>query len=132
MNKLTLTSILTLLLICGTMLYGQQHDANKYDLEKDNYYVWSGFSDFEKSAYTRGYLAGAVATAWLIAFESGHADLLRFVEDRIPEYSVGEFRVGMDWIYEDPQTHEIPMYRILLNFEALLERRRDIYRKTGK
>lgn len=134
MKKRTLlfTTLLTLSFICGTIAYAQQHPSYRYDIEKDNYYVWSTWTEFQKDMFLLGYIQGAYAMACEVAFASGYPDLLNMVNDKLPTYKVKEYRVSVDWIYDMAEVRKVPVFAIIIRLDEFLELRRDRYQKEGR
>jgi len=104
----------------------QQHPANAYNIEKDNYWEWKTWTAEQKKFYVWGVLTGAYAMASDLSFNSGYVDLLQIARDILPDdYQVRDYTVAIEWIYEQPEMRDPPAWGIIFRVDELLEIRRD-------
>lgn len=120
--------VLVLIIVVGS-LYGQQHPANQYDITKDNWWQWRNWTVDQQKFYVLGVLSGAYAMACDVSFKSGYVDLLRLVEDTLPDdYHLRDYHIAIAWIYEQPEMRTIPIWMIVFRVDEMLEIRRSYER----
>lgn len=134
MQRITIAMIMMVTMaLLAADLTAQQHPANVYRVEKDNWYEWKDWSHDQKTFYVLGALSGAMAMAADIAYNSGYVDLLKLTEDRAPtDYQVREYVVAIDWIYEMKEYKKRPVCVIILDLKWYLERRREHERQQNR
>jgi hypothetical protein len=112
-----ITTILTLLFVCGTISYAEQTTS----IYAHNYDYWQYFTEGDKVAYVAGVIAGAYALANDLEEHVRVPGMWELIKDRFPDLPVRDYVRLVDLLYEAERLRPVPIWLLIFRAKSSSE-----------